>query len=561
MYGKLIAGWVVLTWALAVTAQSVPPQNRVIPGPSVVDERAKVNKIDVDQVEEFKESQHGQDAIKVLLRSIVLEGVTVWDARQLLVQAGYLPDVFYSFDELEAIAAKITKHYRDHGFMVARAILPAQDLSAGVARISVFEGRFSKSNPFQVEDSGGRASGAWAIDRVLRSALCGEGVCGHSVIHVADVERALALINDVVGVKVVQANLESGQEVGSTRLRLRPSWRAPYQLEVGADNLGARATGQAKIQTRLGVHDVVTVGDQLGIAYLGTEKSNLKFFGLDYSLPVGYAGWRGGISLGRTYFVLPTFANASGDAVVTTLYTSYPLMRAARAVTDFTLAYDHVQLSQDIGEQSHRMLQTLRVGWSGSYQDALSSVGRSNTEWAVNTTIMTLKLPDGQVDVNNTQGGRSKLAWRHNRVQQLGEQGWFAGFNAYGQSASNNLDPYAKLGLGGGSAVRAYAQGEASGDHATIVQLSFGKSWGRVLGEQAYNFSLAAFYDRGWSRLQSRPQTTDANVMNRRGHGLEFQLSRKNAVSMRVFWARAGDGESTIDGKQKRVGITLGLAY
>ena len=48
-----------------------------------------------------------------------------------------------SMAQLDAAARRITAHYRSHGFAVARAYLPAQDITSGVVTISVVEGRIA----------------------------------------------------------------------------------------------------------------------------------------------------------------------------------------------------------------------------------------------------------------------------------------------------------------------------------------------------------------------------------------------------------------------------------
>ena len=54
---------------------------------------------------------------------------------------GFTPGSELSLADLQAMAARITKHYRSRGFFVAQAYLPAQDIRDQEVTIAVSEGR------------------------------------------------------------------------------------------------------------------------------------------------------------------------------------------------------------------------------------------------------------------------------------------------------------------------------------------------------------------------------------------------------------------------------------
>jgi hemolysin activation/secretion protein len=47
-------------------------------------------------------------------------------------------------DDLQRAADVITRHYRDRGYFVARAYVPAQDIRDGIVEITVLEGRLDR---------------------------------------------------------------------------------------------------------------------------------------------------------------------------------------------------------------------------------------------------------------------------------------------------------------------------------------------------------------------------------------------------------------------------------
>ena len=89
----------------------------------------------------------------------------------------------------------------------------------------------------------------------------------------------------------------------------------------------------------------------------------------------------------------------------------------------------------------------------------------------------------------NTVGAFSKLGYNLGRQQRLNDTDTML-FQFSGQIASKNLNSSEKFSLGGANGVRAYPQGEASGDEGWMLNLEYR----RALAPQLQGF---AFYDAG----------------------------------------------------------------
>jgi len=111
-----------------------------------------------------------------------------------------------AFADLEQAAARISRYYREHGYMVARAYIPTQTITTdAVAEIAVIEGRFGKvelDNKSRVRDS---------VARGYLDAFPG------TVVTEPPLERKLLLLNDLPGVGEARATLKPGR---SGRVRL-----------------------------------------------------------------------------------------------------------------------------------------------------------------------------------------------------------------------------------------------------------------------------------------------------------------------------------------------------
>jgi hemolysin activation/secretion protein len=71
-------------------------------------------------------------------------GASVFTQAELLKVADFEPGRDMNLRALDVMAHKITQHYRQAGFLVARAYLPAQEVRDGVVTIAVLEGHYGQ---------------------------------------------------------------------------------------------------------------------------------------------------------------------------------------------------------------------------------------------------------------------------------------------------------------------------------------------------------------------------------------------------------------------------------
>ncbi len=537
-------------------------QNRVVEGPGVLEKRGLPQTV-LNTVD----GARGQFANRLLadsrifIKKITFTGNGSYSSSELMSELKLEVDKYYTLGDLLAEVEKVTQFYRAHGYLVAKAILPQQEIDDGAVNIHIFEGRLSNVSIKKAQSLSGSRLDPSRMTRIFSLNLCEAEICNLTSLTQSRIDRAINILEDVEGVKIKSADLRPGEAVGATDLDIQVTSRESYRLELGVDNFGNEYTGEKRAQTRLSVNDWLHAGDQLGLSYLGTDKGNLKYYGADYSVPVGEMGWRLGGAAGRNHYVISNSSVTSGSAEVRSLYASYPITRSSLSSMDFVVAYENSKLSQDSGQVEAKKVNGIRLGISGISRDQVFDIGRASNDWSLALTRSALTFENPDQDTQQTSGQKAKLAWRLNRVQGLGAQGWFAGLNAYGQFSDGNLDPYSKLALGGSAGIRAYASGEAAGDEALVTQWSFGNAWNSMVAQREFNFSIAGFYDRGWSHLQKEPAVVAGNSQTRSGYGLEFQMSQKNTMNMRIFWAKALNGVSSFDAKGSRVGVNIGFAF
>ena len=81
---------------------------------------------------------------KFKLTRFVLEGVTLLPQSEVEAQLAGLVGREVSLGDLRKAAAGVTILYRDKGYFLARAYVPAQEISGGVVRMAGLEGRYDR---------------------------------------------------------------------------------------------------------------------------------------------------------------------------------------------------------------------------------------------------------------------------------------------------------------------------------------------------------------------------------------------------------------------------------
>lgn len=558
-------------------ASSVENLNRNMTGPSIIKPPVR-NAVKAQPMEDTSATALKAGGPALQVRGFLFNGVTVFSVEELMVASNAHLRENYDLLGLQTIADAITTYYRHSGYLVARAWLAPQAVKDGVIVFQIYEGHLSKAEPIRINTKSADID-KQRVEKIALQSLCDDGDCSSKPLTQERVDRAALLVTEITGYQV-KGELVPGKELGTTSMVLNTTPRlgglpqsedstvgalvAPkngYAVEVSVDNFGSQTTGVNRTQARLAVGDLLQAGDQVGVSYMTTNKSDIKNFSLDYSIAVGYDGWRVGASTGKTQYTLPTYGYA-GDASTTNVYASYPIVRSSEKNIDFRVDFDHIKLSDESSTPQNRRLNAVRAGLAGDFQDqAVMDLGAS-TSWGVAVVQSDVKYDEGITPSSGGVGRNDKYITRLTRLQNLGSTGWYADVNTYGQQATGNLDSYGKLFLGGANAVRAYAASEVGGDTAYVGQFAVGKSWAATYNGQGIQTSVSTFYDRGWARLQENPVagTTD-NQATRAGWGFEAKVVQKDQFSLRTFWAKGQSGVSAIDQKKSRVGLSLGLAF
>jgi hemolysin activation/secretion protein len=265
--------------------QQLPPPSSPAPQPE----------ISVPQREDLT-APPGADQQKFQLKSLMVEGGTVYTTERFsgFYKAFIGKDV--SLADLYAIATKITQLYRQSGYVLSFAVVPEQTITDGKARIQVIEGYIEK-----IELEGAPKPELERIEGFTNKIL------DSKPLQIKDLERSLLLVNDLAGIKA-RAVLRRGSSLGTSTLLLRAAYK-PVNGFAEITNRGTEEVGPLRAQVGVSLNSIIEEGERLTLrgATSLSNPSELALGSVSLTAPLGNDGLR--LNLDGSY----TNVNPRGD--------------------------------------------------------------------------------------------------------------------------------------------------------------------------------------------------------------------------------------------------------
>lgn len=468
-----------------------------------------------------------------LVQSIQITDNTLFDTPTLLALVADAQGQTLTLPQLGELASRITNFYQSHGYPLARAIIPAQTIAAGVVRIEVIEARYgqiSLDNSSRVKDG--------LLQATLSTLQSGQ------TIGQTEMDHALLLLSDIAGVEI-SATLKPGEAVGTSDFLVNTTPAGPTILgNVVLDSYGSSYTGRARIGGTVNFINPLHHGDVLSVSGLSSGKG-LNYARLAYESLLNGQGTR----LGGAYSTLDyalgepvADLNAHGTAQVSSLWTKHPLVRSRDMNLYGQIQYDGLKLRDHIdasGIQTDRSLDNWTLSLSGDRRDTLLS-GGINT-WSVGWTAGRVGFDDAAASLADaaaakTQGSFSK--WNANFARLQGLSAVDTLYLAFsGQWANTNLDSSQKMSVGGPYTVRAYDTGAVSGDSGYFVSAEYRRDLGQAWAGQ---WTAVAFLDTARVTVNKNPwpEVTGENSASLSGVGVGLNWSGPQKWSARGYLAK-----------------------
>ena len=414
-----------------------------------------------------------QQRIKV--KSFKLTGsITAFSVDELLALVHDLVGKELNLTELQAAAARIATHYREHGYFLANAYLPKQDITDGDITIAIQEGILDPAaDGVRIQPAQGMKESNLRLDDTLAQNIVKDAVVPGEPLRQEALEHAILLLNDIPGISA-SANLEPGTTPGSTRIVLDMNEGPLLTTNVGVDNTGSRTTGMNRLSANANLSDINGMGDQIALSSNLSEIADNYYARLAYTLPMGINGLKFGLAYSHlAYTVGLELANsqARGSADTVTFSANYPLLRTRQASLRLNANLDHKNLYDEaLGNAINRKrIDVVNLGLAWENFDTWIGGGLNQATLTVTAGQLDLggvssALNADQADKGpHANGNFSKTGYSFTRMQHGSEKLSFM-ISLNGQFPAKNLDSSEKIQFGGPYGVRAYPIGEASGD-------------------------------------------------------------------------------------------------
>ena len=465
------------------------------------------------------------------------------------------------FEDLVGAAAEVTRFLqRDLGYYLGYAYLPEQTPQGGVIRIAVLSGRLDRVVLNWVD--------GLPVDRAVVESYLARLRPG-SILKVRDVERVVFLVNDLRGI-TARFEVRAGATPGTASLVVTPRADHVYTGRVDFDANGARYLGLYRLGGLVQKNSPFGRGDGLTATALASNTGGLAFALLGYTTPIGSDGFKVGTSLSGVRYQLDKNVfplNLNGTALTANAFGLYPLVRS-RNLNLFSLAtyelkrYDDRQSATDTSTK--KSVDTLALGTTGDFRDSLIGGGVSTFE--LNGIFGRVKYPNGRPDGLQDAPSFTKITYGYTRLQDVVTNHVLAYLALRGQDSVRNLDTTEQFRLGGPDGVRAFAQGEGTGDVGAVLttelRLLPPESW---FGRTAREMVFAVFADGGYVRYRVQPASnatqTQANQEHYTGYGIGLSWVRPNQFSLRFSLARPVAGTARSDPVRRDPRAYLSLSH
>jgi hemolysin activation/secretion protein len=500
-----------------------------------------------------------------------ITGNSVFDTATLQSQVASYVGKDLTLAELYKVAAVLTRYYQDHGYGIARATLPAQQLSGGHVTLQVVEGRVGKIG---VDGNTRTRSGT-----ILTQA---SAVKSGEIYTDAAMDRASLLVNDLPAVQA-QAVLSPGTDFGTADVTYKVTEDPQYSGQLSFDDYGRPDVGRWRLNGEVDVASLTGFGDRLVADVTHSEHDQLNFGALSYSLPLGAPGGRLSASYNQSqYYVTGAFAalGLSGSSQNANLAYQYPEIRSHGTNLYWGAGFEH-QGSESVvnpfDPTTHKSLGGAKV--TGTELNLFQLTGFFNRSHEDGSSYSLSGSFAGNGERNDglrSSAERARLELDSGYVKPFADS-WTFVTKGSGVWSPDPLSDTEKFSLGGPDNVRGFPTADVRGDSGVFgsleIQRSLAPAWPLAVG---WYVDAGKVWTKQFStvpagcKLDTDPKSKTFNLcvspqaaegISSVGAELIFQSPGKRWES-RLEWAYAVGGTRPSDGDEAgHIWLTFGMNF
>jgi hemolysin activation/secretion protein len=487
------------------------------------------------------------------------------------------PSQGYSINQLQDVAGKVAAYYREHGYILAQAFVPAQQVKNGEVTVQVLEGRLAG-----VLVEGNKGYSASTLIRPFNP-LIGEPVDKDTI------ESALLTLTNYPGVTAFGV-LGAGHDIGTTNLTLRVQSEDRFHIESVTDNYGTQYAGEYREQVTLTFNDLLGQADRLRLTGLYGANSfsgsaHGAYGGIDYQIPiftpdnslhlvhltnaynvgeeaanVTTSGSNGKTHIDEIGFIHEFARTRLGSASIGLAFN----VKSATFDAPPSVLYDDKLTTARLDAQWERIdtrfrgVNRVTVSYTHGFNDLLGALGAYDPN---------APAVDSHVSRLGASGEFNKINIQLQRLQRITQYTSLV-LRVDGQYTSDPLVSLEQFSMGGPDSVRAYPVAEVLAEKGGVASLELtagapgfagrpafgGATWGQVL-----QFSL--FVDYADGQLNSPLSGTQERSTHLAGAGGAVQFSLPGHFFSRLDLAVPLTHRDASNGRHTQYFFRLGMNF
>jgi hemolysin activation/secretion protein len=453
---------------------------------------------------------------KVLVKAYRITGTSVIDGAELESTVAPYVGREMELTDLEKVADLVTAEFRDKGYSLARAHIPAQEIQDGVVEIAVLEGRLG-----EIIVKGNRNYSTEFIKRGLAPVVRDGAIKQNSI------EKSLLILNEYSDLKAT-AVLESGKERGTTDVVVNVEDKLPFHLMIDYDNFGTESVSKNRFGAELNLGRFLIVeGSSLSLrGVIGSDPRTYHYGRASYLVPIngygtklGFLGYGGDFDVGQALAEFNITATTWGYSP----YLTHPFVKTRSQNLSGEFGFESKDSTQFLlGSLFSR--DKIRMLKAGLNYDWIDSLGRNFITLSV---FQGLGDAFGAMENNDTKSSRfgadnrfTKAFLNWARVQKVTDR-VLVMLRGSGQISTRPLVATEEFYIGGADSVRGYPLGEFLGDDGYNVSTELRVS---PLPNREI-LQLVFFVDHGGVSIKDPPPGIKKhNHLTGAGFGFRLQL-------------------------------------
>ena len=473
--------------------------------------------------------------------------------------------------QLDEAAMIVTDQLRADGYLLAKAIVPPQEVENNIVRVRIFAGIVGAVTADN--------NHLYRSDRITQPF---EYMQGNPVL-LKPLESRLIKLNELPGLSAI-AVFKPGEQVGETQLILQTVTDQRVNYSIGVDNYGVESTGDWRLALGLQVNNLTGHRDRITVDAIKTfNPGDLRNVRVGYEITSPELVHTFGVAYSETRYDVEIASaralNIEGDTEIADayLYSRWKNSRAFNLATQIGLSTKRAEVeffdggfsdgvdrltvatASLIAEGVDERFRGLYRG-SITFHKGLNGVLGSMDETGNNNSLTKVG------GAPTLEGKFSKVTSTYNRLQTVSRYNSLLLLFA-GQYSDDQLSSLEKMSLGGPYTVRAYPTGEFTGDRGLFSSLGWVINGGLFSDSIAFGdygwsdiLSVTVFADYSWGKNRDGSGTVERQELSGAGIGARLSLPAQQAF-IDISYAMPFGGRESDNGDDGQLWLRTGIDF